>query len=97
MLQKRGVRVRVCFPEIRFPWVQLSGDTFRGVFRGHEKGRPVGRPVRCGLWQRLVGHVHGGAGDGADGLTGRLLNLAVHDRAELSGLFGARLGGHVLE
>lgn len=41
MLQKRGVGVRVCFPEIRFSGVQLSGSTFLGVFRGHEKGRPV--------------------------------------------------------
>ena len=32
ILQKRGVGVRVCFPEIRFPWVQLSGSTFRGCF-----------------------------------------------------------------
>ena len=49
------------------------------------------------MWQRLVGHVHRGAGNGANGLADRLLNFAVHDRAELSSLLGARLGGHVLE
>ena len=35
--KKRGVGVRVCFPEIRFPWVQLSGSTFRGCFAGMKK------------------------------------------------------------
>ena len=53
--------------------------------------------MRCGLWQRLVGHVHGGAGDGADGLAGRLLDGAVDDGVQLDGLIGARLGGNVLK
>ena len=34
---KRGVGVRVCFPEIRFSGVQLSGSTFRGCFAGMKK------------------------------------------------------------
>ena len=44
---KRGVGIRVCFPEIRFSGGAALGEHFSGVFRGHEKGRPVGRPVRC--------------------------------------------------
>ena len=35
------------------------------------------------MWQRLVGHVHGGAGDGADGLAGRLLDGAVESASDL--------------
>ena len=94
---KKGRQGTSVFPGDTFPVGAALGEHFSGVFRGHEKGRPVGRPVRCGLWQRLVGHVHRGAGNGANGLAGRLLNFAVHDRAKLSSLFGARLGGHVLE
>lgn len=45
------------------------------------------------MWQRLVGHVHRDAGDGADGLAGRLLDGAVDDGIQLDGLIGARLGG----
>lgn len=45
----------------------------------------------------LVGHVHGGAGDGADGLASRLLDGTVDDGVQLDGLIGARLGGNVLK
>lgn len=90
---KKGRRSTGAFPENVFLGGAALGEHFSGVFRGHEKGRPVRRPVRCGLWQRLVGHVHGGAGDGADGLAGRLLDGAVDDGVQLDGLIGARLGG----
>lgn len=35
--KKRGVGVRVCFPEMRFSGVQLSGSTFLGCFAGMKK------------------------------------------------------------
>ena len=49
----------------------------------------------CG--DELVGHVHGGAGAGADGLASRLLDGTVDDGVQLDGLIGARLGGNVLK
>ena len=94
---KKGRRSTGAFPENVFLGGAALGEHFSGVFRGHEKGRPVRRPVRCGLWQRLVGHVHRDAGDGADGLAGRLLDGAVDDGNQLDGLIGARLGGNVLK
>lgn len=94
---KKGRRSTGAFPENVFLGGAALGEHFSGVFRGHEKGRPVRRPVRCGLWQRLVGHVHRDAGDGADGLAAGSSMGRLMMGIQLDGLIGARLGGNVLK